>query len=151
MRRLFGRSDPQPPATDEREDRRTAIPPGGIVLYAGGGGTIVVGSNHYQAAIKKAVGRMGRNGVSVTATLVHDPKNAYDPNAISVRLDGQVIGHLQRAEAKAYRPVMDALAQRGLTAYCRCDIRPDSSPEYAYSVHVYIDTPQRQMDLIGRL
>lgn len=134
----------------EREDRQIDIPPGGVKLYAGVGGLLVVGSANYAAAVNWSVGPIGPQGVSMTASLVHEPSNPYDSNAISVCLEGQVIGHLQRQVAQEYRPVMDALAQRGLTAYCRCDIRPDVDPQYLFHVHVYVDTPQRQLDLLAK-
>jgi HIRAN domain len=150
VRRPFGRSGIAPKPQQERDDRRTGIPADGVALHAGAGGLIVVGSSNYQGAITRAVGAMGPKGVSMTAALVPEPANPYDPNAVSVRVDGQVIGHLRRSDAKAYRPVMEGLAQGGLTGYCRVDIRTDPNPQYAFSVHVFIDTPQRQLDLLAR-
>ncbi|HEY5520202.1 MAG TPA: HIRAN domain-containing protein [Candidatus Limnocylindrales bacterium] len=154
LRRLLGGQDeakrPEAPnAAPAREDRRTEIPPDGIALYAGAGGLLVVGSQHYRTAVKRAVGRMGPQGVTLTVALVPEPTNPYDPNAISVQVDDQIIGYLQKATAKSYRTVMGALAQRGLTGYCRVDIKPDPNPEYDYSVHVFVDTSERQLELIA--
>ncbi len=86
----------------------------------------------------------------MTAALVPEPANPDDPNAVSVRVDDQVMGYLRRSDAQAYQPVMEALAQRGLTGYCRVDIRTDPNPQYAFSVRVFIDTPQRQLDVLAR-
>jgi hypothetical protein len=54
------------------------------------------------------------------AVLRPEPANPHDPNAIAVDAEpvGQV-GYLRRADALAYRPVFDALAERGIeTATC---------------------------------
>jgi hypothetical protein len=147
FRKLFGGAE----VAQERIDMRTAPPPGGISLYAGAGGLLVVGSANYANVISRGVGSIGPRGVSVTAALVPEPDNQYDRNAISVRVNGTTIGYLRREEAKAYKPVVEALASRGLTGYCRVDIRPDPDPRYIFSVQAYIDTPKRQLELIARL
>ncbi|HET9899148.1 MAG TPA: HIRAN domain-containing protein [Streptosporangiaceae bacterium] len=38
----------------------------------------------------------------IVAVLVPEPDNRYDPNAIAVHIDGQVVGHLPRTTAREY-------------------------------------------------
>jgi hypothetical protein len=94
---------------------------------------------------------MGPKGVSVTATLVHEALNPHDRNAIGVYVNGQRVGYLQRADAERYVKVVDALATRGLSGCCRVDIQPSANPSYAYSIHAYVDTPDRQIKAIAKL
>ena len=44
----------------------------------------------------------------IVAVLVPEPTNPYDANAISVQIDGQVIGYLPRATAQEYLPGLRA-------------------------------------------
>ena len=40
----------------------------------------------------------------ITAVLVPEPQNPYDVNAIAIRIDDRLVGHLGRAQAAAYLP-----------------------------------------------
>lgn len=45
---------------------------------------------------------------STTVTLVREPENPYDPNAVAVHISGVKVGHLARADAVLIASVMDA-------------------------------------------
>lgn len=48
----------------------------------------------------------------VTAVLVPEPENPYDPNAISVQINGQIVGYLPRQIAAAYETGLRQLMSR---------------------------------------
>lgn len=82
----------------------------------------VVGEASYQGTLEAAGGGRTVDGVRERdhqAVLVPEPDNKYDPNAVSVViLPYGVIGYLKRADAVAYRPVIDRLAERGMLTAC---------------------------------
>lgn len=76
----------------------------------------VVGELTRQEALWRLSGKARGERVRhpVVAVLVPEPTNPHDPNAIAVRIDGQVIGYLRRAAAQEYLPGLKRLmAARG--------------------------------------
>lgn len=45
---------------------------------------------------------------STEVTLVREPENPFDPNAVAVHIEGTKVGHLARADAALIAPIMDA-------------------------------------------
>lgn len=81
--------------------------PGGLVVE-------VVGESFYAAALRGlAEGPRER-----WASLVPDPNNPYDANAVKVVVDGIHIGDLDRETAIVFRPVADRHQARRLPATC---------------------------------
>lgn len=86
---------------------------GGQPQYArigGGGGGYdleVVGESHYQQALRKVAGS-GEVRHECEAELVMEDDNAYDDQAVAVRIEGRKVGHLSRADARAYRKQVPA-------------------------------------------
>lgn len=81
--------------------------PGGLVVEVGG-------ESFYAAALRGlAEGPRER-----WASLVPDPDNPYDPNAVKVVIDGIHVGHLDRGTAVVFRPVADRIRQLGCDACC---------------------------------
>jgi hypothetical protein len=60
----------------------------------------VVGESHRQEALRSALEACGRE---VRATLECEPANAYDSNAVAVKIDGKHVGYLERDVAKRFR------------------------------------------------
>jgi hypothetical protein len=60
--------------------------------------------------------------VTVPVTLVHDPSNRHDANAVEIRASSGLIGFLPREEAVKYAPVISRLQQNGLTAATTANI-----------------------------
>jgi len=83
-----------------------------VVLLHGGHDLEVVGESQYQDVLWRVAG--GRTAerirVEVQAVLHAEPDNPYDPNAITVSIDGAKVGYLCRDDAQAYRPGLLALA-----------------------------------------
>lgn len=83
----------------------------------------VVGESHYQDALIAICGRHTRHGIEIDleATIVLDPTNAHDPNAVSVKINDRPVGYLPREQAaRVSRQMRDEDIQR---ARCRARVR----------------------------
>lgn len=81
----------------------------------------VAGESHYQEALRLAVQTLERHGnTPLLALLTPESNNAHDSNAVSVRIAGQLVGHLPREVAPEYRKL---LAREGIPL----------QPVYAYA------------------
>ena len=91
----------------------------------GGNEVRVVGESNYHAAIEKACGGPSRDGVDweCEATLVPEPTNPYDPEAVMVQMEGETVGYLAKAAARAYQPVAQKLAREGNVGVVAAAIR----------------------------
>ncbi len=87
----------------------------GLQVYVSEGGTDleVVGESYRQENLRQLVG--GRHNpeerarVAVLAVLVPETNNPYDPDAVSVWVNGLKVGYLSREDARRYRPGLLAL------------------------------------------
>lgn len=74
-------------------------------VLAGDSDLTVVGESHYQANLRRVTRDMDeRARIEVCAVLVPEADNYYDPNAVSVWIEGHQVGHLSRDDAARYRP-----------------------------------------------
>ena len=82
-------------------------------ILGGDEGLEIVGEASYQDALWAICGgpRNGRVRQEITAVLVPDPDNDNhdDPNAISVQVEGRLVGYLPRETASRYRPGLRVL------------------------------------------
>lgn len=89
--------------------------PEGIVWLEGDGDyeCEVVGESNYQPALAKLTGGKTEDGheYECVASLVPEPTNKHDHNAIMVHIDGQLVGYLGRAHAAT---MADILKRKGL-------------------------------------
>ncbi|WP_411374428.1 HIRAN domain-containing protein [Arthrobacter sp. MPF02] len=80
----------------------------------------VVGESYREKQILSVLGRRPRLDEEIEdvfeAFLVPEPDNPHDANAISVRVNGQVIGYLDRDSAAVYRPIIHRIAASGMMA-----------------------------------
>jgi hypothetical protein len=105
-RRDHGSDTTSPPASSD-----TAV----AFVRGGSDDLEVVGESHYQQDLwllsRATFGDAVRT--EIVAVLVPEPSNPYDENAISVQIEGHVVGHLARPVAQAYLPglrkLMDSL------------------------------------------
>jgi HIRAN domain len=72
----------------------------------------VVGTSHYQAALTEISGRRGDEEIRVEriAVLVPEPDNPYDPKAIAVHIERQLVGYLSRDENPRWQDIVETLA-----------------------------------------
>lgn len=79
--------------------------------------TEVVGESWREKQIAAAIGGKPRLDKEVEQTLpavlVPEPDNPYDPNAISVRVRGHVVGYLSKEDAARYRDPIHRIAASG--------------------------------------
>src|SRR3954465_14311378 len=68
----------------------------------------VVGTSHYQDALLSIAPRERDEAVrhDAVATLVAEPDNPHDPNAIAVHIDDRLVGYLSREENKRWLDVV---------------------------------------------
>ncbi|QEC49782.1 hypothetical protein FSW04_20880 [Baekduia soli] len=97
----------------------TPWPPAGTRELPPDGYRAVVGESFHQEALAATAplcvpGEEGRP--MFRAVLIAEPDNPYDPNAVAIHSAAGKVGHLSRADAVDYVPVLAALAERGLRA-----------------------------------
>jgi hypothetical protein len=80
-------------------------------LHRGDEDLEIVGEASYQAALWAICGGTTGDRIrhGVVAVLVPEPQNPHDPNAISVQIDGRLIGYFARDVAVRYGPGLQAL------------------------------------------
>lgn len=114
-RKLLGRgSTPAARPATAREAAPTEI------VLRGDERVAAVGESHYQPALLRASGTSPGEAIQFAcrASLVPEPNNPYDPNAIAVHIDEDIVGYLARADAISWQPVVHALSGLGQIAVC---------------------------------
>lgn len=117
----------------------------------------VVGESHYQAALRNAVhGRAAGadfdEHLPVTAVLVPEPSNPFDPNAVrvDVRSDAgpATVGYVAREMAVHYQPALLAL---DTNHYGTCPARITGGGEKYYGIYMHLAGPELMLfaNLIG--
>lgn len=84
------------------------------VILGGDEDLEVVGEANYQATLWQLCGAVQGERVrhAVHATLVREPSNPYDPNAVAVHVQGRVVGYLKREDAARYAPGIEHLTRQ---------------------------------------
>jgi hypothetical protein len=154
LRRLLGGGEPRPTATPapssgddhERVDLRGELPEGHKHVVQGPP-LAAVGESFYRDAIEAAVGQRPEGHYAIVdAAIALDPDNPVDPGAVAVLIGGRVCGHLSRADAAKWRPVLTWYAERGVIPVARGDVRggwrqPDGT--WAdFGITLYIASPE---------
>lgn len=113
----------------------------------------VVGESYRQGTIEKAAGGYDDNGPinrDHIATLLPEPKNPYDRNAVRVMLPVGIVGYLSREDAVAHRPAIDEAARHGQVIAARASITGGFDREGSRAscgVNLYMnDDPQAVLD-----
>ena len=96
-RRLRGNADAALIAAAPAADVPVTVMPGDAQLH-------VVGESHNQDALRSITGSGSQQArVATTAVLFPEEDNQYDADAISVWIQGKMVGHLSREDAAAMR------------------------------------------------
>ena len=68
----------------------------------------VVGESHYQADLERIVGGRTEDSASFqcVGTLIPEPDNPYDPQAVRVSVDGCTVAHLSRDWAAKFNAAL---------------------------------------------
>lgn len=140
-------------STDRQaQDFRAATLPPGFERLIQGPPLNVVGESHYRAKIERVVGRAAEGHADIVdATLVAEPTNKHDPNAIAVQLGGVTCGYLSRTDAKRYGPVVEWATTRGVTPVVRGDVKGGWRDEYGewadFGIVLYVASAEK---ILGR-
>jgi hypothetical protein len=153
LRRLLGLSSKSPQVIFDETSQPRSWREHGVVPFACNTRDFcveVVGESHYQNALKAARQSRGKDFVHVF--LQREPNNPYDPNAVAVLSELlQVIGHLPRASAIAYAPVLDAVEQAGFRATCEGRIGGGSKDKPSLGIWLDLAEPDAiKQKLISR-
>lgn len=98
------------PAKDKPPPAPATVAAREVVRLSSNGRICVVGESHYQSALSILAGgrdcRPWENAFATSATLVPEPDNPYDDNAVRVDIGGRTVGYLGRDDAASYQPVL---------------------------------------------
>ena len=89
------------------------------------------------------------------ALLVPEPDNPHDANAVSVRVNGHVIGYLDRSAAQVYRQIFHRIAASGMVATTAARIwavvreswEDDGRARFFSNVRIYLPEPHQILPL----
>ena len=96
----------------------------------------VVGESYNLKSIAKAIrGKPGEH--FVRATLVREPKNKHDSNAVRVDIDGRPGGHIPKEEAPHYHGLLAAAERAGCSVEANCRVWYDT--EYGDRASISLD------------
>lgn len=100
----------------------------------------VKGEASYQDALASICGGKCKAGhrLDVVATLIPEPSNQYDPNAVQVHVNNKLVGYINRPQAAAYSK---ALRARRNPATCHATItggwdRGDDAGHFGIWLHL---------------
>lgn len=96
-----------------------------IVWREGSYPTQAVGESNYQAALEVICGGYSRHGHEVLceASLIPDPTNPYDANAVKVVIARHLVGYLCRDDAIRFGEEMTAAGRLGEGARCAAKVK----------------------------
>lgn len=80
----------------------------------------VSGESHHQDALRALAGDHGEDAANLLTTAVVVPyeTNPHDPKAVKVLIDGHLVGHLSREDARSYRRRLASKKQGMVPAQC---------------------------------
>lgn len=117
-RRLFGINQPS-----ALTSQVATLPP--LVALAAPFECSIVGESQYEVSFRAICGPRTEDGVNVevTAVLVHEDTNRYDPQAVMVLVNGHTVGYLDRVQARVFRAALTAFGLAGRAVTCQARIR----------------------------
>lgn len=106
-----------------------------------------VGEASYQDALCRVCGRTRWEAVAFecTVVLVAEPENPYDPNAVQVYADGELVGYLSRGDAIDYGPAVRECAALGKVIACSGRIAgrgPDDPEVSTENLGIFLKLPE---------
>jgi collagen type III alpha len=107
----------------------------------------VVGESFHRDAIERVVGRRPEGHYAIVdAAIALNPENPVDPEAVAIWIGGQLCGHLSRADAAKWRPVLGWYAERGIVPVARGDVlggwRQSDGTWADFGITLYVATPE---------
>lgn len=112
----------------------------------------VRGESNYQDALKRVAKRyQDHSSANITATLLREPTNKHDRNAVMVRLDGRTVGYLAREDAIRYQPLLQELEQRGHIAEADAQLTGGVGNAKSFGLNLYIAEPDKAASVLTGL
>jgi hypothetical protein len=121
LRRLLG--VPEPPAPEASEPKIRRMP--GVIFDRSPSRVAVVGESFRQDTLDALGGHRSDRGVERAqhmAALIPEPDNPVDPAAISVQIEGRLVGYLSHTDARAYGPILDLVRAKGYGVGCHASL-----------------------------
>lgn len=120
--------------------------------YLDGGGLYaveVVGESHYQDNLRTIAGGPQKYSahIETTATIISETDNPHDPNACRVEINGLVVGHLSRTDARTYRAQLARAGRPQAVVHTPALIAGgwDNGPDDRGPFGVRLDLPMREV------
>jgi hypothetical protein len=117
----------------------------------------VVGESFHVDALTVLAGVADRHGIernSLIAAMVPEPSNPHDPHAVAVLIEDRVVGHLARADARSYRPMLDVVIAHGLVPASHATLTGgwlmESGAQANIGVRLHMGTPAELMEELVR-
>lgn len=106
----------------------------------------VVGEAYYDDACDRLLpAGYGPYTLKTTATLVREPSNTHDRNAVKVLVKGQHVGYLKRDLAKKCAPALDSV-RTAITCDAKIVRRPSKrARKRTVNVNIWLPSPSRIM------
>ena len=84
----------------------------------------VVGESAYQPALSDICGGPCEEGydLEVSAYLIHEDDNEYDPKAVAVLIEERTVGYLSRKHARQFRKAVAEMGHPGVAVTCAAKI-----------------------------
>jgi hypothetical protein len=103
----------------------------------------VAGESHYQDALRELAPWDGRDDLrhEALATLVPEPDNPHDPNAVRVEIAGRLVGYLPRAAAESYGSLLAVYTRKGRPVTCDAMIAARATGGEAGPIGVFLKLP----------
>ena len=99
----------------------------------------IVGESNYQPALRRVCGRRREVGWcrAVEVTLVREPDNPHDANAVMATIDGECVGYLPREHAGYMAPILD---DHAIDAFTVCGVvRGGWLDAPSFGCHLWMD------------
>lgn len=99
-----------------------------------------------QEAMRSLVpGLMPEGGKRVTATLVREPSNPDDPDAVMILVDGKHVDYLSRTDALEFQPLLQTLEAKGEIAECGARVYGLEDERSVWKIRLDVARPSRAM------
>jgi len=131
--------------------RASALPPSGPPRTLPGGNDVhVAGESFHFEELRAVVGPAGSSfgATLLWASLVPDPTNPYDKNAVKVMIDGRHVGNLSKEAASAFVGVATRIRELGCDARCAATII-GGGREGVFGVVLDLGTPDECLECLS--
>jgi hypothetical protein len=107
-----------------------------------------VGESNYQSALISicASTRWEKVAFDCMAALVPQPSNPHDPMAVMVQVEGKLVGYLSRADARAYRRLIDDASPQYIACQARIAGREEGSETSNLGIFLQLPPPTETIE-----